>query len=147
MVLDAESAKASMLPNPPGKQTELIEKVDGIQQGYHFIAQMDEDYLVVGSNIEESLQSKIIKGEYVDFSKLLSKDKILSEEDGRLELIIRNGKTFWVPVNEGLTISNFSRWEQAFRVFSNIYTRAHPYKSSELIQYNHIIHSISSQYV
>ena len=59
----------------------------------------------------------------------------------------KNGKTFWSPVHEIVTINGFSRWEQAFHIYSNIYTKAHPHRSSELIQYNHIIHTISLTYV
>ena len=130
--------------------------MDVVREGYErspfhhrvssFTAQMDEDYLVVVNHIDQLTQEKIQSGEYVDFSKLISKDKILLEEDGRLELVIRNGKTFWSPVSETVTISNFVRWEQAFRVYSNIYTRKFPEKVGDLIQYNHVIHSISLTY-
>ena len=66
-----------------------------------------------------------------------------------MEIVNRNGKTYFVPRvdSDNHSISNFSRWEQAFRIYLNVYTRAHPKKSSELIQYNHIIHSISLTYV
>ena len=62
-----------------------------------------------------------------------------------MEMINRDGRTYFVPVgNSDLqTISSFSKWEQAFRVFSNIYTRRHPQRSGELIQKNHIIHTAS----
>ena len=36
---------------------------------------------------------------------------------------------------------------QAFSVFSNIYTKANLHRSSELIDYNHVIHTISLCYV
>ena len=68
------------------------------------------------------------------------------EEDNRLELVIKDGKTFWMPVSESITINGFSRWEQAFRIYSDIYTREYPTRASELIQYNHIIHSIAGIY-
>ena len=42
-----------------------------------------------------------------------------------MELVNRDGRTYFVPATDrdksGI-ISNFSRWEQAFRVFSDIYT-------------------------
>ena len=46
-----------------------------------------------------------------------------------------------------MSITNFSRWEQAFKVYSDIYSRAYPHRSAELIQYCHVIHSISMQYI
>ena len=63
-----------------------------------------------------------------------------------MELVVKNGKTYWAPVSESVVINGFPRWEQEFRIFSEIYTRHFPHKSSELIQYNHIIHSISLSY-
>ena len=79
-------------------------------------------------------------------ANFLPKDRILAKEDECLELIIRQGRTFWSPVSENVSINSYGRWEQAFRVCSDIYTRAHPHRPSELIQYNHIIHSISATY-
>ena len=78
---------------------------------------MDQDYLLVSNHVDQVTQQKIIRGEYVDFGKLLPKDKVLMEEDGRMELIVRNGKTFWSLVSETVIINNFSKWEQAFRIF------------------------------
>ena len=41
---------------------------------------------------------------------------------------------FFVPSNRDQgVISNFSKWEQAFRVYSNIYTWAHPDRAAELM--------------
>ena len=54
---------------------------------------------------------------------------------------------FWGPVQDGTTVGSFARWEQAFRVFSNVYLRVHPQKAAELVQYNHIIHNASQTFV
>ena len=110
-------------------------------------AMMDEDYLVIGAHIDETLQSKIVKGEYIDFGKLLPRDKVLADDESKLELVIHNGKTFWVPTSETIAISHFSKWEQAFRIYANVYTKRFPHRSSKLIQYNHIIHTIAGMYV
>ena len=65
-----------------------------------------------------------------------------------MELVSRGDATYFVPVadRESRTIASFSKWEQAFRVFSNIYTKAYQEKASELIQYNHIIHSAAQSF-
>ena len=137
---DAEAAKAKIFP-PPGKDLNPI--------NFEFIAMMDQDYLLVGSHVDEQTRLKVVKGEYVDFCKLLPKDKMTPEDEGsRMELIMKNGRTFWTPASsDNVAINNYGKWEQAFRVFSNIYTQAHPGKSTELIQYNHIIHSIATSYI
>ena len=108
---------------------------------------VDEGYIVVGAHLDETMISKIVKGEYVDFGKLLPRDRIQSEEDGRMEMIYKNGKTFWSPVSVSVYINSFAKWEQAFRVFSNIYCKANPQRAAELIEYNHIIHTISLQFM
>ena len=98
-IREAEAAKASIFP-PKGKDSNVP---------YHFMAQMDEDYLVVGNHVDEGTRAKIVRGEYIDFSKLLPKDRILTEEDGRMELIVKNGRTYWAPVNEAVSINGFAR--------------------------------------
>ena len=70
-----------------------------------------------------------------------------SEDDHRMELISKGGSTYFVPVSEreivGGGITNFTKWEQAFRVYSNIFTKAYPDRASELIQYNQLIFTAS----
>ena len=141
MVWDAEKAKANIFSNQ-GKDIEGL-------YNYEFTAKMDEDYMVIGAHVDESMQNKIIRGEYIDFGKLIPRDKIVMEEDKRMELIMKNGRAFWTPAGSGeiTSITNFHKWEKAFRIYSNIYTRAHPARASELIQYNHVINSIASTYV
>ena len=106
-----------------------------------------QDYIVVSGHVDPLLQQRIAQGDYVDFSKLLLKDKILVEDEDQMELVVCNGKAYWTPVNDGVSISGFSKWEQAFRVFANIYTRAHLDRVGQLIDYNHIIHSIAQSFV
>ena len=113
-------------------------------------AACDDNYIVVGTHLEQALQLKIINHEYVDFARLSPKgNKVSREEDHRMELVSRGGFTYFVPVSdrEISQITNFSKWEQAFRVYSNIYMRAYPTRASELIQYNHIIYTASCTFV
>ena len=62
-------------------------------------------------------------------------------------MVLKGGQTYWVPMAENQAITNFQKWELAFRVYSDIYSRAHPTRSCELLQYNHIIHTISTQFI
>ena len=111
-------------------------------------AALDEDYLLVGNYVEDSLRNKIGKCEYVDFAKLMPNDKIGMKEDHRMEMVNRGGFSYWIPVAdcEVTSITSYIKWEQAFRVFSNIYTAFHPTRAGELIQYNHIIHTASQTF-
>ena len=106
--------------------------------------QYDEEYMVVGAHLDSSLQEKII-----NFSKLIPKDRVSRSEDHRMEIVFKGGSTYFAPVaeRESTVITNFSRWEQAFRIYSNILTRVYPAKASELIQYNHTIYTATLSFI
>ena len=139
MFREAEAAKARLFATP-GKDNELNKQ-------FHSVL-VDEYYLLVASHVDNATLNKIIAGEYVDFARLIPWDRVLQEEDQHLEMIVRGGKTYWVPAGDRdvQSIHNFGRWEQAFRVYSDIYLRSHPSRSTKLIQYNHIIHTTSLTY-
>ena len=141
MVRKAEISKAKILATP-GKNHEQPLLANLLTP----TALVDEGYMVVGAHVDEATILKIEKGEYVDFAKLIPKDKVLAEEETRLELVIRDGHTYWAPVTTSTNINSFAKWEQAFRVFANIFSKANPTRSSELIEYNHIIHTIALAY-
>ena len=137
MLKDAERSKAKVL-DLPGKQLEFRMST----------VHMDEDYQMIDSHVDETLKKKIQCFEYVDFGKLIARNRSFREDDNRLELINRNEFTFLSPMSdrEGLQINSYPRWEQAFRVFSNVLTSRFPAKATELLQYNHTIHSAAMAY-
>lgn len=109
---------------------------------------VDEKYMSVASHLDSSTKKKIEDGQYIDFAKLVAKDRVLAEEENRVQLVMKGGSTYFVPVNESPTaISNVHRWDQAFRVYSDIYCKRHPNRSTELIQYSHVIHTAAAGYV
>ena len=79
---------------------------------------VDEQYRLMGTNIDQSLKAKILNFEYVDFARLIPKDRITKEDNLHMELVSTGGSTFFVPVSDRKTsgITSFSRWEQAFRI-------------------------------
>ena len=136
MVREAEASKATMF-RAPGNIP--------IGEGINCQSQsVDDNYLVIGLHVDEIIQSKIINHQYIDFARLLPRDHIAREDDQQcLEIVSKDGKTFFSPISEceTMAITNFNKWEQAFRIFSNIYTRAYPDRVTQLIQYNHIIYT------
>ena len=139
-IREAEQGKTRIFQTP-GR--ELLD----LQSSYVHSAMVDQDYYVLAAHLDESVQNKITRGEYVDFAKLIPKDQIITEEEQKLQMVVKGGQTFWTPMNEGLAITSYGKWEQAFRVYMDVYVRAHPGRSSELIQYEHIISTIASQFV
>ena len=141
---DAEANKARLYATPGNMNLLNFDStVNAVNSSAY-----DENYMVVGAHVDVNLQHKIVNHEYCDFAKLLPKGRVTREEDNRMEIVNRGGSTYFVPVSEreNAVINCFAKWEQAFRVFSNIYTRAYPDRSTELIQYNHIIFTASSKY-
>ena len=146
----AETAKARMIELPGNQDlypmgTNILSNGNNVQSHttQSHSSFIDDEYCIVAAHIDDCLKKRIEDGEYVDFNKLLLRD-ISGEDDNRLELVYRQGKTYWVPVNSSShnnEITSFARWEQAFRVYSNIYTLRHPDRASELIQYNHLINT------
>ena len=84
---EAELARAQVFP-VSGKGQAIYDKIGTPAVS---AARIDETYITVGGHIEEGLYEKIKCGEYVDFGKLVPRDKIIAEEDQRLEMIIRGG--------------------------------------------------------
>ena len=115
MIREAENGKIRALATP-GNQLNLTSHA--IRQDAN---EVDQNYLMIG-NIPDSLRLQILNHEYIDFAKLLPRDRLTKVEDQRMELINKGGSTFFVPVvdREVGTINSFSRWEQAFRVFSSV---------------------------
>ena len=144
MIREAEENRIKVYGTPGNfiTNTQLAQ-----HSNYMHSAMVDEAFMIVASHLDETTINKIKQGEYVDFAKLLPKDRVKIEEETELKMIIKNGRTFYVKVQDGMSISGFGKWEAAFRIYSNIYTTAHPNRASELIQYNHIIHMASLKYI
>ena len=63
-----------------------------------------------------------------------------------MTMINKEGYSYWVPMADKGTINGYTKWDQAFRVFLDIYTGKFPERTSELIQYNYIIQTAARSY-
>ena len=115
LIREAERAKVKIFPIA-GKSFQNVQNCLE-NQNYHILpstAVIDKGYMVVGNHVDSVTYQKIQKGEYVDFGKLIPKGKVLAEENNRMEMVMKNGRTFYVPVSDAANINSFARWEQAF---------------------------------
>ena len=151
MVKDAERSRARLLGIPGNNDilTPYTGKVAVVDSGVVNGAQIDQDYQMLDMHVDETIEKCIQAFEYVDFSKLVSRNKLVKDDDQRLEIVNHNGMTFLSPIadRENVQITSYIKWEQAFRVFSNILTSKFPAKATELLQYNHTIHTASMAYI
>ena len=121
-----------------------------VDSGVNAVSYMDQDDLFfhVTCHIEPTLHLKIEKGEFIELEKLLVKDRVANRNDEqRMEMVNRDGSTFFVPAsNKELKITGIRKWEQAFRVYAAIYSKANPHRASEIWQYVDIIHMAAAAY-
>ena len=108
----------------------------------------DDDFFLINEHVDPTLVPKIERGEYVDLAKLLPKEKVLYD-DGRLQMISKDGYSFFVPITEKETplINCFKRWEQAFEIYTSIYLAKNPTRAVETLQYVHSIRSASATFI
>ena len=68
-------------------------------------------------------------------------------EEKRIELVSRGGATFFTPVQDrDCKINSIRKWEQAFRIYVAIYTRANPERATEIWQYVYVINTAAMSY-
>ena len=109
---------------------------------------VDEQFQMLALHVDAQTKKRIRNFEYVDFAKLLPKDKVLQEDDHRLVLVNKGGQGWLAPAadTEVQVISSYIKWHQAFRIYSEILTAKYPHKAHELLLYEHTIHTASLTY-
>ena len=122
MVKEAEASRARIF-GTPGNCVEVENQgyINGLtlNEGgsppvvQQYSSMVDENYLVIGAHLDGALQNKIMNNEYVDFPRLIPREKSFREDNNRMEIINKGGQTYFVPAtdHESTGISNFSKWE------------------------------------
>ena len=146
LLKESEQSKARIY-EVAGKETNSVAaNLTNLGPQLHAVI-VDESYRLVASHLDESLRKKIINQEFVEFAKLLPA-KRGSETEQLMRLVNKGGQAFYSPiVDRSAQINCYAKWEQAFRIFSDVYTSVYPQRGPELIQYNHIIHSAAQSFL
>ena len=58
-----------------------------VQKDYVHSSMVDESYQLIGMHVDQATQDRIIRGEYIDFSRLIPKDQVLPADNKRYEMI------------------------------------------------------------
>ena len=146
-IYDATGKQHQTLVNPMSGNKSNAEQNQMANLSRDFVHSMMVDgvYMMVVSHLDETVIQKITEGKYVDFPKLLPRNQVRSENDNRMEVVNNQGQLFWQPYSErdSIQINSLAKWEQAFRIYSDVYTKANPQRASELIQYDHVINTVA----
>ena len=95
--------------------------------------------------MDPGLREKIARGEFVDLERLLTKSFKTTDGTQKLELVTKDGSTFFSPViDRGSKITNVHKWEQAFGVYAAIYFKANPGRQ---LRYGNMYMSLIQQQV
>ena len=121
-----------------------------VQNQYNYPkSTVDDEFFHITCHIDDNLKSKIERGEFVELEKLLPKDPTRRMiDESRMELVNRDGATYFVPMasDNDQRISNIRKWEQAFRVYATVHTRANPSRAGEIWQYIYTINLAANAY-
>ena len=104
----------------------------------------------VTSQIDPNLKQKIERGEFIELERLLPKDRTSQsgndEINKQLFQLISQGTNNYIdpPTVRAGKINSVRKWDQAFRVYAAIYTRANPGRASEIWQYVYVIHTAAA---
>ena len=144
-IVEAEKFKAT-IDTPPGKEFDNCQDILECREIGTGLT--DDDFFHLTSHIEQGLQQKIERGEFVDLDKLLPKDKTYGgTSENRMEWVHKDGCTYLAPVNKESKINGIRKWEQAFRVYATIYCGANPKRAKEVWQYIGVINTAAASYM
>ena len=107
----------------------------------------DDMFFHVTCHIDPMLKAKIAKGEFVELERLLPRQRGAGGNDNRMNIVQRDGQTYFVPASSPNRISSIRKWEQAFRIYAAVYSEANPSREAEIWQYVHVINVAASSYV
>ena len=128
-IIEAERYKANLAPT-------------GTHDLSSIMRDPDDDFFHTICHVEQSLRDRIKRGEFVELEKLLKRGKLSkSNDEQRLEIRNKDGVAYFTPSTDRDTrINGIGRWDQAFRVYATIYSRANPTRAAEIRQYVDVIH-------
>ena len=128
-IKDAEASKIRIVATPGNELNVNNLSVDQEPQGLiqnvsAMVRSVDDNYQMIGAHIDSGIRQKIFRHEYIDFVRLITRDRITKEEDHRMEIVSKGGFTYFVPVSDReafCTVNCFGHWEQAFSLLQHLH--------------------------
>ena len=109
----------------------------------------DDAFYMSTCHTEDAVAEKAYSGKFVDMNKIYPKQNdFKSSQDTRLEIINKDGRTYFVPAGDNTKrVYNFHTWQKAFRVYATLYSKANPLRAAEILQYMDVIGNAASSFV
>ena len=63
-----------------------------------------------------------------------------------MDLVYKDGHSYFIPAASGNKITGIRCWEQAFRVYAAVYSQANPMRAAEIWQYVYTINTAARSY-
>ena len=89
-----------------------VKPLPGTSFNYVRAEEVDDEFFHITCHVEQSLKDKIEKGEFIDLERLITKPFQQAGGAQRLELVSKDGATYFTPAAErGTKISNVKKWD------------------------------------
>ena len=140
-ILETERYCARLQPPAQGKSKSWQDDSINYVKRLKYDDNEDDDFFHTTCHIDSALKEKIMRGEFVELSKLIQKKQMLENNDEkRMQLVSKGGESYFAPMTDRETkIDSVRKWEQAFRIYTTIYCGANPSRSGEILQYIDVI--------
>ena len=153
-ILDAERFKAQIQQPSRGNQIHFNNPIPNVSEHekeqirhLRYLDNEDDEFFHTTCHIEQATREKIEMGAFIELSKLLQKGAHIEPRNNRLQLVNKDGMSYFVPsLDRETKIDNIKKWEQAFRVYTTIYCNANPTRSGEILQYVDVIHRAAATF-
>ena len=97
-----------------------------INAGPGAVLDCDDEFFHVTCHVDNNLKQKIQCGDFVELEKLLPKTRSRPGSENKMDLVFREGHSYFVSTASESKITGIRRWEQAFRIYAAIYSEANP---------------------
>ena len=159
VILEAEKFRANVVP-PRGMELNRNHTTNHTNFGLsdtqnvnqltpNFYGQMDPDdqFLHSTCHVDQNTMNSIAKTGFVEIEKLMPKRNFRPNDEKRMELVNRDGVSYFVPVTDkDSKIDSIKKWNIGFRIYATVYMRTHPHRSAEILQYIDIINMAASSF-
>ena len=140
-IIEAERFKAAVNAPPGTTQINISNRLSDLD--------IDDQFFHVTCHLDDGLKGKIEQGEFVELDRLLPKvrnGRAGSQNEHKMDLIYKDGHSYFVPAGSDNRITGIRKWEQAFRIYATVYSQANPLRAAEIWQYVHTINTAAGSY-